>query len=63
MASIKSQMKKADKSGASYALILGSNELAEKKAALKDLKTGEQELIYLDKVINTISKKIAKKDL
>ncbi|MDZ7663391.1 histidine--tRNA ligase [Thiohalophilus sp.] len=36
--SIKSQMKKADRSGAAYALILGEQELAEQRVTVKDLR-------------------------
>lgn len=41
--SLKSQMKKADKSGARYAVILGDDELANGKASIKNLhESGEQ---------------------
>jgi len=36
--SFKSQMKKADKSGALYALLLGENEIAEEQVTVKDLR-------------------------
>lgn len=39
--SFKSQMKKADASGASFAVILGENELAKNEAAVKALREGE----------------------
>ena len=39
--SFKSQMKKADKSGASYAIILGENEVAEGRVGLKPLRSDE----------------------
>ncbi|MDR0645817.1 MAG: histidine--tRNA ligase [Elusimicrobiota bacterium] len=39
---IKTQMKQADKIGADYAVIIGEDELASNSAALKNLKTGEQ---------------------
>lgn len=42
--SFKSQFKKADKSGALYALILGENELAEKTVALKPLRTDAEQV-------------------
>ena len=44
----KAQMKYADKLGTDYLLVLGSNELAEQKAQLKNMKTGEQRPIRLD---------------
>jgi histidyl-tRNA synthetase len=42
-ASFKSQMKKADASGAAYAVIIGPDELARNEAQLKDLRGGEQQ--------------------
>ncbi len=41
--SFKSQMKKADRSGAEYALILGENEVAGGTVALKPLRSGEEQ--------------------
>jgi histidyl-tRNA synthetase len=43
--SMKNQMKQADKQNAKFALILGENELANREVALKDMRSGEQELI------------------
>ena len=40
--SLKSQFKKADKSGARFALILGEDEMASGRVTVKDLQTGEQ---------------------
>ncbi len=52
LGSLKSQMKKADKSGADYALILGDEELKSNNIALKPLKgQGEQQLISLEGII------------
>ena len=49
--SIKSQMKKADKSGASLALILGDDELEKNEVTVKFLREKrEQEIIGLDKI-------------
>lgn len=42
--SFKSQMKKADKSGARYALILGESEMAEDKIAVKDLREKSEQV-------------------
>ena len=51
-ASFKSQMKKADSSGAAVAVIIGSDELAKNEAQLKDLRcTGEQKSVSLDDVL------------
>jgi len=49
--SFKSQMKKADGSGARFAIILGSDELAAGKMSLKNLADGEQALATLDEAI------------
>ena len=58
--SIKSQMKKADKSGARFALILGPSELAEGVVGLKDLrKAGSQENIALSELPELLVKKLA----
>ena len=44
--SLKSQMKRADKSGARYTLIIGENELARSVLILRDMSTGiEYEVI------------------
>ena len=56
--SFKSQMKRADKSGAEFAIILGDNELAEGNVSLKPLRSNEaQSQIALDTLkdhLNTI---------
>ena len=51
-------MKKADKSKAKYAVILGSNEVKENKAAVKDLVSGEQSLIELENVFEYLKNKL-----
>jgi len=48
--SIKSQMKRADKLGAGLVLILGDNELASGNIIIKNMQSGEQEKIPLNKV-------------
>ncbi len=58
LSSMKSQMKKADKSNAKFAVILGSNELAENKATIKDLISGEQVLLELDNVFEYLKNKL-----
>jgi histidyl-tRNA synthetase len=45
--SLKNQMKQADKQQARYTLILGENELAKREAPLKNMGSGEQELVAL----------------
>jgi histidyl-tRNA synthetase len=46
--SLKSQMKRADKTGSRFTLILGDKEILEKKAGLRDMGTGVQEEISLE---------------
>lgn len=58
--SIKSQMKAADKLQVCFALILGDDELAQNKIILKDMKSGEQELFGVEKIVESL-KKIYKK--
>lgn len=48
---MKKAMAAADKARAKYALIIGDNEVATEKYALKNLKTGEQESLTLDEII------------
>lgn len=45
---LKAQMKYADKMGAAYTIVLGSSELENNSARLKNMKTGEQLEISLD---------------
>ena len=42
------QMKYANKIGAAFTLVLGDNELAQKSAKIKNMKTGEEKPISLD---------------
>ncbi|WCN08552.1 histidine--tRNA ligase [Marinomonas mediterranea] len=51
----KNQMKKADKSGARFTLILGDNEVANNECQVKDMTTGQQESCALDKVSEYLS--------
>ncbi len=48
--SLKSQMKQADRAGARHVLIIGSQELTDKKAPLRDMETGEQTELDLDSI-------------
>ena len=45
---LKAQMKYANKIGAAFTLVLGDNELAQKSAKIKNMKTGEEKPISLD---------------
>ena len=53
---IKGQMKQADRCHASYALIIGSDELAAQEVTLKDLKTGDQKRISFNALIDEVKK-------
>ena len=54
--SFKSQLKRADKSNAGYALILGEKEIAEKRVGLKPLRsTEDQSSIAFDKLAATLA--------
>ena len=52
--SIKAQMKAADKSNAKYSLILGEDEISQNKIVLKNMKTGDQESILMDNLIEKL---------
>lgn len=50
--SLKSQMKQADRAGAAYTLIVGSQELENSLAPLRNMQTGEQLELKLESVID-----------
>jgi histidyl-tRNA synthetase len=52
--SLKSQMKRADRLGASYVLILGDKELEEGKAILRNMATKEQSSLPIDGMVEKI---------
>lgn len=59
--SFKAQLKRADKSNAEYALILGEQEIAEKRAGLKPLRsTEDQSSIAFDELAETLAKRLGK---
>ncbi|MCC8136538.1 MAG: histidine--tRNA ligase [Clostridiales bacterium] len=53
--SVKAQMKYANKLGARKTLIIGSQELEENKANLKDMETGEQTEVALDRIAEVLA--------
>ena len=69
-ASLKSQMKKADASGAEYAVIVGEKELAEGSVALKALRGpgagsgagGEQRIVALDRLADELVDALTRAD-
>ena len=58
--SLKTQLRTADKLGASYALILGQREALEGTIIIRNMKSGKQETVKLDKVIKEIEKRLKK---
>ena len=67
--SLKSQMKKADASGAEYAVIVGETELAARAAALKPLRApdssnggGEQRIVPLDRLADEVVEALTRAD-
>lgn len=52
---VKGAMKAADRSGATYALVLGDRDLAEEQVGLKDLGSGDQRQISLDDVVPEVA--------
>ena len=53
--SLKAQMREANKIGARYAILIGDQELESGEAELKDLSTGDQKKIALDKLVDHIN--------
>jgi histidyl-tRNA synthetase len=54
--SFKSQLRRADRSGAAFAVILGEEEVARREAGLKPLRTGEdQTSVALDDLAITLA--------
>ncbi len=49
--SLKSQMRQADGSGATFAVIIGDDELVQQAVSVKNLKTSEQQLVTIDRVV------------
>jgi histidyl-tRNA synthetase len=61
--SFKSQMKRADKSGAQYALVLGETEIANNSVGLKPLRSGEDQInVATDALVATLAANLAPAD-
>ncbi|MBI2041638.1 MAG: histidine--tRNA ligase [Candidatus Nealsonbacteria bacterium] len=58
--SLKTQLRAADKVGAIYALILGQKEALEESVIVRDMRTGRQDTIKMDKVVSEIKKRLGK---
>ena len=52
--SMKAQLREANKMGASFAIIIGDNELEKNRVELKDLTSGEQENISMDSIVSKL---------
>ncbi|GLW06364.1 histidine--tRNA ligase [Microtetraspora sp. NBRC 13810] len=55
---LKGALKGADRSGASYAVILGERDLAEGSAQVKDLASGEQIAVPLAEIVTTLKERL-----
>lgn len=60
-AGLKSQMKKADRSGAGLCLIIGEDELVRGSAVLRDMRSKEQRELPLEGVIDALVTRLGKK--
>ncbi len=60
--SLKSQMKQADKKGAVFTLLLGSDEMAKGVLVIRDMETGLQEEVSLDEFLSSLKMKLQKKE-
>ncbi len=57
--SFKSQLKRADKSNAEYALILGEQEIAESRIGLKPMRTAEDQIsVAMDELAATLAARL-----
>ena len=52
--SLKSQLRQADKSGATFVAILGEDEIAAASVSLKELETGEQRSVARDEIVRVL---------
>lgn len=52
--SLKAQMKKADRSGSAFAVLIGDDELVSGSAEVRDLRKGSQKPVPLERIVDTI---------
>jgi histidyl-tRNA synthetase len=57
---LKGAMKGADRSGASYAVILGERDIAAESAQVKDLVSGDQTTVRLAEIVTTLKERLNK---
>ena len=55
---LKKRLKQANKISADYAIIIGDEEIQNNNAIIRNLETGSQEYIELDKLVKHIEKKM-----
>jgi histidyl-tRNA synthetase len=58
--SLKAQLSRANKIGVKYTLILGQKEALEGTIIIRDMATGKQEIVKLDKVVGEVKKRLKK---
>jgi len=58
--SLKAQLRIADKIGVDYTIILGQKEALEGTVIIRDMKTGKQDTVKLEKIITEIKKRLKK---
>ena len=58
--SLKAQLNKADKLGAQLTLILGQKEALEGVVIIRNMKTGKQDTVKLEKAVAAVKKKLKK---
>ncbi len=61
--SVRAQLKLADKQGSLLAVIFGQKEIFEGSAIIRDLRTGLQETVILDKIVPEIQKRLKDKPI
>lgn len=57
-AKMKKQMKYADSKGIRFVMMIGSEELANKQVSVKDMKTGEQQMIFQNDLLKFLKNKL-----
>lgn len=56
--SLRAQMRQADRVGARFAVILGDQELAARTAGVRQMQTGEQDVVPLQDVVSVLTRKL-----
>jgi histidyl-tRNA synthetase len=58
--SLTAQMKTANRMGADYTLILGQKEMLDKVIIVRAMKTGEQKIVKIEKIVDEMKKRLKK---